>query len=268
MKIIIFGSNGMLGTYLNKFFEKKYVVLPLTRKDIDLSKSTEEEIYNFLLKTIKKDDIIINASGIIKQREYKINDMIKVNSIFPNILSSFKKNIDCKIIHITTDCVFSGYKGYYNENDHHDCTDEYGKTKSLGENKDLTIIRTSIIGEEINNKKSLVEWVKSQSETSIDGYINHLWNGVTCLELSKLIDRMITNKNFWKGVRHIFSPKTVSKYELVTMISVIFKLNILIDKKETSERCYRNLSSLYDNLIELDLYDQIIEMKKFNINEL
>jgi dTDP-4-dehydrorhamnose reductase len=266
MKIIIFGSNGMLGTYLNKFLQKKYEVIPITRKDIDLSKSTENEILNFLSNRVSEKDLIINSSGVIKQREYDINDMINVNSIFPNILSKFKKNKNCNIIHITTDCVYNGHKGNYVENDYHDCLDEYGKTKSLGENKNLTIIRTSIIGEEINNKKSLVEWVKSQSNTTINGYVNHLWNGVTCLELSKLIDNMIQEMNFWEGVKHIFSPKTVSKYELVSMINKIYDLNITITEVETSEKCYRNLNSLYGCPIKIDLDKQIIEMKNFKIN--
>jgi len=265
MKIIIFGSNGMLGTYLNKFLQKKYEVIPITRKDIDLSKSTENEILNFLSNCVSEKDLIINSSGVIKQREYDINDMINVNSIFPNILSKFKKNKNCNIIHITTDCVYSGHKGNYVENDYHDCLDEYGKTKSLGENKDLTVIRTSIIGEEIDNKKSLVEWVKSQSNTTINGYTNHLWNGVTCLELSKLIDNMIQEINFWEGIKHIFSPKTVSKYELVNMINKIYDLNITITEMETSEKCYRNLNSLYSCPIKINLYEQIIEMKNFKI---
>ena len=266
MKIVIFGSNGMLGTYLNKFLEKTYDVVAITRKDIDLSKSTENEILNFLSNHVSEKDLIINASGVIKQREYDINDMINVNSIFPNILSKFKKNKNCNIIHITTDCVYSGNKGNYVEDDYHDCLDEYGKTKSLGENKDLTIIRTSIIGEEIDNKKSLIEWVKSQSNTTINGYVNHLWNGVTCLELSKLIGNMIETKNFWIGIKHIFSPKTVSKYELVNMINKIYELNITITEMQTSEKCYRNLSSLYSCPIKKDLYEQIIEIKNFKIN--
>lgn len=266
MKIIIFGSNGMLGTYLNKFLHTKYTIIPLTRKDIDLAKSTEKEINDFLSNLVSEHDLIINASGVIKQRDYDINDMINVNSVFPNILAKFKKNKNYKIIHITTDCVYSGHKGNYNENDFHDCLDEYGKTKSLGENKDLTVIRTSIIGEEKDNKKSLVEWVKSQSNTTINGYLNHLWNGVTCLELSKLISNMIETEDFWVGVKHIFSPRTVSKYELVNMINEIYDLNITINEMETSEKCYRNLNSLFNCPIEKDLYEQIVEMKNFKID--
>jgi dTDP-4-dehydrorhamnose reductase len=265
MRIIVFGSNGMLGTYLTKVLGEKYSVVSLTRNDIDIAKSSETEILNFLEKNVTKDDIIINSSGIIKQREYEICDMIQVNSQFPNYLSKFKKITGCNIIHITTDCVFNGLKGYYVENNNHDCFDEYGKTKSLGENESITVIRTSIIGEELQNQKSLVEWVKSQSNKNIFGYVNHLWNGVTCLELSKYIDDIISTNNFWVGVRHIFSPTTVSKFELVNMINEIYGLNIQIEPKETDEKCFRNLSTNFTNPIKKELFEQITEMKNFNL---
>lgn len=265
MKIIIFGSNGMLGTYMTKYFGGKYDILPLTRKDIDLAKSSDKEIMDFLKQNVNEVDIILNASGVIKQREFEIKDMIRVNSCFPHILSEFKKMVNCKVIHITTDCVYSGVDGSYDENSKHDCYDEYGKTKSLGENENLTIIRTSIIGEENENKKSLVEWVKSQKNKKIDGYLNHLWNGVTCLELTRFVESLILKNNFWLGVKHIYSPKTVSKYELVSMINKVYDLNIEIVEKNTYSNCFRNLSSNFINPIEKDLLEQIIEMKNFNI---
>lgn len=266
MKIVIFGSNGMLGTYFKKYFEKKYEVLSVTRKDIDLSTSSEKEILSYLKKNVSEGDIILNASGVIKQRTFELKDMINVNSIFPNILASFKETIPCKIIHISTDCVYSGRIGNYDENSEHDCLDEYGKTKSLGENKNLTIIRTSIIGEELSNKKSLVEWVISQSNKKIDGYTNHLWNGVTCLELSKYIDKLIVEKTYWSGVRHIHSPNTVSKYQLVSMINEVYNLNITVTEKTTKDDCFRNLTTKLTNPIEKSLMEQIVEMKNFKIS--
>ncbi len=265
MRVIIFGSNGMLGTYLHKYLKKKYTVVPLTRMDIDIAKSSESEINNFLNKIMKEDDIIVNAAGVIKQREYQISDMIQVNSQFPNYLSKIKQRTRCRIIHITTDCVFNGLKGNYNENDKHDCLDEYGKSKSLGENSLITNIRTSIIGEEMHNKKSLIEWVKSQTGKEVFGYTNHLWNGVTCLELSKYIDKMIETDNIWEGVRHLFSPNTVSKFELVDMINKIYDLKISIKEKETIEICHRNLTTIHDLKITKDLFEQIVELKKFNL---
>lgn len=267
MKIVLFGSNGMLGTYLKLYLQDKYELLSLTREDIDLSITNESKLLNFLLKRVFKDDIIINAAGIIKQRKYKISDMIMVNSIFPHLLSKFKNDIGCNVVHITTDCVFSGLRGDYNELDSHDCIDDYGKTKSLGENPLITNIRTSIIGEELSNKKSLLEWVISSRNKVIDGYYNHLWNGMTCLELSKIIDKMIKNNIYWTGVRHLFSPDTVSKGDLIKMINNIYDLNITVNKRLADHSCYRNLSTSFDPLIEKPLYDQLSELRRFNLRK-
>ena len=265
MKIILFGSNGMLGSYLKSHLGLEHTVVEVTRKDIDLSVVDEVEVLSFLTKKISKDDIIVNAAGVIKQRSYDTLDMVMVNSVFPHILAKFKDQVGCNVMHITTDCVYDGSSGAYVESDEHNCTDEYGKSKSLGENLTVTNIRTSIIGEEKHNKRSLLEWVMSNRDKTIDGYENHIWNGVTCLELSKLISEIIKNNAFWTGVRHVFSPDTVSKYMLVSMINEIYDLNITINKKPTDNHCYRNLSTSGDHMISKPLYDQILELRDFNL---
>lgn len=267
MKLLLFGSNGMLGRYMKTYLQDIYEVVPLTRKDLDLSKSTPEEIMSFLSKNVCKGDVILNASGLIKQRKSKAIEMIKVNSLFPQILANFKTNIECEVIHITTDCVFNGIRGSYHETDAHDCCDVYGKSKSLGENVINTNIRTSIIGEEITNKLSLLEWVRSMHGGTIEGYQNHIWNGVTCLELAKLIDRVIKGKNFWKGTRHIFSPVDISKFSLIESIIKIYSLNIRLKKINSQEKCFRNLSSNSAPLIQKDIYRQLVEMREFNLKE-
>lgn len=262
MKVIIFGANGMLGNYVVKYLKDSFEVLALTRKDFDISKVTRENLKEFIVPHINKYDVIVNCAGVIKQRDYKIIDMINVNSIFPNLLAE----LQCKVIHITTDCVYSGLVGNYNEDSKPDCNDAYGQTKSLGENPELTIIRTSIIGEELQNKLSLMEWVKSNRGGEIKGFVNHLWNGVTCLELSKLIQNMIRQDNFWKGVRHIFSPPIcINKYELVSMINEVYELRIKINKYEAKDMCYRNLQTKYINPITKTLLEQLKELKEFNI---
>jgi len=266
MRIILFGSNGMLGSYLKKYLNDRQVV-SLTRSDIDISTSSGSEINSYLINTIRlsKSDVIINAAGVIKQREYNVKDMITVNSLFPHILSDIKKQIGCEVVHVTTDCVFSGNVGKYIESDQHDCLDDYGKSKSLGEPTDITVIRTSIIGEEGSNKKSLIEWVKSNKGKIVSGYENHLWNGVTCLELSKFIEYIIDSNLYWDGVKHIFS-NTVSKYELVSMINEIYKLDMVVNKVDTPNNCFRNLSSVSDcSYIFKNLYEQIKELREFEI---
>lgn len=172
--------------------------------------------------------------------------------------------IGCQMIHITTDCVFLGKKGNYNEDDLHDETNDYGVSKSLGELCDATIIRTSIIGEELRNKRSLLEWVKSNTHGEINGYDNHHWNGVTCLQLSFIIKDIIENNKFWKGIRHIYSPKSVSKYELVNMINEIYKLNIKVNKFNTENSIDKTITTKYKKIFDIpNLYTQIQSLKDF-----
>ncbi len=256
-KVFIFGANGMLGNYLKRHLSKFFEVISITKSDINLLEdfSIIEQKYNF-----NSFDVIINAAGIIKQREYSSEELIKVNSMFPHFLSTLK----CNVIHISTDCVFSGKDGEYDEDSLHDCFDDYGKSKSLGENPNLTIIRTSIIGEELHNKKSLLEWVKTNKNTIVNGYINHFWNGITCLELSKQIENIIINSSYWKGVRHYFSPDTVSKYQLVSYINDIYDLNNQVIPSKTTY-CDRSLNTKYNSPISLTIKEQILELKEFNI---
>jgi dTDP-4-dehydrorhamnose reductase len=259
MKVFIFGANGMLGRYLVQYLSSNFNVIPVTRNKIDLQQrfSLITEKYNF-----QSDDVIINATGVIKQRKYCPEDLIRVNSLFPHFLSTLK----CNVIHITTDCVFSGKDGSYTEYSLHDCLDDYGKSKSLGENPNLTIIRTSIIGEELQNKKSLIEWVKTHHNTTINGYLNHFWNGVTCLELAKHIEIIIKNKSYWKGVRHYCSPDTVNKYQLVSYINEIYDLNNVITPV-MHDHCDRSLSTVYTSPVTLSIREQIIELKNLNLTD-
>lgn len=251
MKIFIFGSNGMLGTYVNKYLSNYFTIVPLTRLNYDLFKlnihSLEELLFNY---NLEKDDVIINCAGVIpqasKQRSLNSKLYFTINSLFPVILSQLCDKYGAKMIHITTDCVFSGKDGLYNELSEHDETNDYGMSKSLGELCNATIIRTSIIGEELTNKRSLLEWVKSNEGREINGYINHFWNGVTCLQLSQIIYKIIQDNLYWEGVRHIFSPRSVSKFELVSMINEIYDLNINILPFET-EKVDKTLTTIYES---------------------
>jgi dTDP-4-dehydrorhamnose reductase len=270
MKVLIFGSNGMLGNYMKIFLSNKYEIIPLTRKDYDLSQLDINSLSELLIsKNLQENDIVINCAGVIPQssKNRNLNSRLyfTVNSLFPVILSQICEKYEAKMIQITTDCVFSGKDGNYDENSIHDETTDYGLSKSIGELCKATIIRTSIIGEETHSEE-LVEWLKDNSGKKINGFINHYWNGITCLQLSKIIEDIITKNNFWNGVRHIFSPKSVSKYELVSMINDIYKLNIKINKFKTEYSFDKTIKSIYDNeYIIPDLFEQIKEMKEFNV---
>jgi dTDP-4-dehydrorhamnose reductase len=277
MKIFIFGSNGMLGSYITSVLSKKFNVKKFTRNDYDISNLSIDKLKLLLLDSgresgLKKNDIVINCAGVIphasKQIGLNTRLYFTINSLFPVVLGEICNKNRAKMIHITTDCVFSGIDGNYDETAIHDEKNEYGVSKSLGEICNATIIRTSIIGEELRNKRSLLEWVKLNKNKEINGYKNHLWNGVTCLQLAKIIDSMITKMLFWKGVRHIFSPSSVSKFELVSIINNTYNLNIKINEYETDKHVNKTLTTIFDtnSIFQLpDIKEQIIEMKKYTL---
>ena len=265
MRIFLFGSNGMAGNYIKKYLSyQNKTVIGLTRNDVDLNQSYEK-LNAFLhgILQVQSTDIIINAAGIIKQRNSSMNQMINVNSIFPQVLGDIKDSKGCNVIHISTDCVFSGRQGGYIESDLCDSIDDYGKTKSLGEHSSLTTIRTSLIGEERNYKKSLLEWVKTKHKVIIPGYENHFWNGITCIELAKVIDKIINDKLYWEGPTHIFSPRIITKYELVNMINNQYQLGNLVEPTLHDIRCDRSLQTKYNSIIQISpIEEQIAYQKK------
>jgi dTDP-4-dehydrorhamnose reductase len=265
MKVFLFGANGMLGNYVRSYLSQNNIqVIPLTRKDFDLEELSVLSLKKFLEeKGLGANDVIVNCAGVIpqasKDRELSKRNYYKINSILPIILSMLTTHM----IHITTDCVFSGETGGYHEYSNHDEINDYGTSKSLGELCDGTIIRTSLIGEELTNKRSLLEWVISNENRTIKGYSNHFWNGVTCLQLAKIIYEIINQNLYWKGVRHIFSPTTVSKYELCAIINEIYELNIKLKEFDT-EKVDKSLSTIYEVYGNIpELREQLKEMRNF-----
>jgi dTDP-4-dehydrorhamnose reductase len=289
MNILIFGSNGMLGTYINSYLSQHYKVFGLTRKDIDIYKSFQNSLlYNDLLSFLTKfnPECVINCIGNISKKPstQHPNEYYVINSYFPIILSRLCNDMNIHMIHATTDCVFSGflepdcqYKDIYkNINGYSEFSnsalsfpkpiDDYGLSKFLGENIDATVIRVSIIGEEKENSRSLLNWIISNKGQIVSGYTNHYWNGITCLQYAKLVYDIIQNKKYWTGVKHFYSTyknqNYISKYELVKIISEIYDLNITVIPRDTEIQCNRTLKG--EN-IDNDLYKQIIELKEYSI---
>ena len=257
MNIVLFGSSGMLGRYIYTILKNDYNVICILRDEYDIENDIWSKVEYILSNNLKENDIIINCAGIIPQKyncdNYKT--YIRVNTLFPHKLNEISKKNSYKLIHITTDCVYDGSKGNYSVNDIHTSKDIYGISKSQGEPEDATIIRTSIIGEELTGKKSLIEWVKSQKNYTINGYTNHYWNGVTCFELAKYIKNILDNNTFWNGIKHICSPNIVTKYELCCYINEIYKLNINIEKYEDS--ISKNMTLCGKDISENTIFDQI-----------
>lgn len=265
MRVLVLGKNGMLGRYVYNYLTQYFDVIGTTRKELDAVKVN----VNFVGSNIKPGDVVINCIGIIPQRSgFKKIDFVATNSIFPLIVQEACDIKGAKFIHITTDCVYNGLRGHYNELDEHDAHDIYGITKSLGEPEEATVIRTSIIGEETQNFCSLLEWVKLNKDKEVSGYIDHVWNGVTCLQFAKICKHIIDKKLFWAGVKHLYSPESVTKYELLKLISKVYNLNVKVAPHETETICDRTLTSIRDEVV-IDippLEEQLIEMKAFYTN--
>ena len=259
----------MLGRYVFAYLKEYYDVVEVNRTEIDAANTNDEGIKAGLQNLgIQDNDVVINCIGTIKPRVDELGDLnaLQVNSVFPRMLSNVSLALNVKMIHPTTDCVYSGSKGNYTEEDKYDVSDVYGMTKALGETNNCTVIRTSIIGEEVTQGRSLVEWIKSEKGNTVSGFTNHHWNGLTCLQFAKICRQIIQQNLFWQGIRHIYS-NVVDKRELVETISEVYNLDVKVNPKETPSKCDRSLNSVHDNNGGFNipsLKEQIIEMKDFS----
>lgn len=166
-----------------KYKNVEFCKLDVERADIDVLK-----------KALKGAKWIINCIGIIKpyihdDNALEVERAVRVNSLFPHNLAKAAKKIGAKVIQIETDCVYSGKRGNYSEEDEHDALDAYGKSKSLGEAKfdNVYHLRDSIIGPEPSAHVSLLDWFLTQpKDSTVNGFTNHRWNGITTLHFGKI----------------------------------------------------------------------------------
>lgn len=264
-KVVILGPNGMLGYAMSKYFtSKSYEVNQVDRNKYDALIDPINKLEKYLIGA----DFVVNCIGIIKPRiaSMKIEDVLIINGLFPKNLAKLASKLNLPCFHITTDCVYNGNKGSYTEDDYYDIDDIYGLSKSAGENSDCMTIRTSIIGEEVNNNYSLLEWAKSQSGKTVTGFNNHLWNGVTTLYLAELVELIYLNNMYKKGIFHLFSPTPVTKYELLNLINDSYGLSLQIIKSDAPARVDRTMSSkfaLSKKTVKKQLNQQITEMHNF-----
>jgi len=265
MKVIVLGASGMMGHQLIKKLidenNSDSIVALTRRKDLE-SKIGKSSImrylyldnileFNKLIKLFEDEspNLIINCVGVIKQRNQSdFMNTLSINAYFPKKLAQYTYKKDIRLIHISTDCIFSGLKGNYIETDLSDVTDLYGISKFVGEvdnNKSITI-RTSMIGHELYSKKSLLEWFLYNKNQNIYGYNNAIFSGLTTNELSKIIVKnIIPNKNL-KGIYHV-SSKPINKYDLLKLVAKIYKLKIdikkdprlVIDRSLNSEKFFK-----------------------------
>ncbi|MDA7025254.1 SDR family oxidoreductase [Bacillus sp. CLL-7-23] len=235
MRLLILGGNGMAGHMIKEFFsnKKQYDVCWTQRHSLpnhpncfflDVKKTTE--IKKLLEKV--KPDVVINATGLLNDAAHKnLQDAIHVNSLLPHLLAEWSNDYQYYLMHISTDCVFSGSKGKYTETDEKDGSSVYAQTKSLGEvldSKNLTV-RTSIIGPELKDGIGLFHWFMQQEKVT-HGFRRVFWNGLTTLELAKAIEQLLDSK--LSGLIHLTGNRFISKYELLLLLNKIFARGIKI----------------------------------------
>lgn len=242
-KLLILGATGMAGhvayIYLNE--TGKYNIATVCHSGKIEPNSYELDVYDTAKLTQiieqEKPDVVINCIGIlIKGSKSNSANAIYINSYFPHKLSEIMHFVlpDSKVIHISTDCVFSGKEGGYKDSDKKNALDTYGMTKNLGElinDKDLTL-RTSIIGPELKkNGEGLMHWVFSQKAIGeLNGWKKSFWGGVTTLELAKVIDAVLEADV--TGLYQISNDEAISKYDLVSLIVNEFRLPIKVNAVE------------------------------------
>ena len=235
LKILVLGSTGLIGHQVFNYLDNnKYQLFNISyRKKLNdqtiLCDARNHDDFVDKIKSISPD-IIVNCIGIlIKGANDNPENAIYINSYMPHMLAKLSDEINCKLIHISTDCVFSGEKNSpYRESDYKDGKDTYAKTKGLGEivnNKHLTL-RTSVIGPELKaNGEELFHWFMNQSK-EINGYTKAIWSGVTTLILAKAVNWAIDNKI--TGLYHVTNNKTIDKFTLLNLINKYTQKNISI----------------------------------------
>ena len=255
LKILVLGSTGLIGHQVFNYLDNnKYQLFNISyRKKLnDQTILCDVRNHDDFVNNIKSisPDIIVNCIGIlIKGANENPENAIYINSYMPHMLMKLADEISCKLIHISTDCVFSGEKiTPYKELDFKDGKDTYAKTKGLGEivnNKHLTL-RTSVIGPELKaNGEELFHWFMNQNK-EINGYTKVIWSGVTTLILAKAVNWAIDNKI--TGLYHVTNNKTIDKFTLLNLIKKYTQKNISIipfDKKISNK-------SFIDTRKELD----------------
>ena len=275
-KVVIISPTGMLGSMVYNVLKEKYNLVLVYRNkehlkrldkvygDVEKHISIQFDITNMyyeyeksfptehtssmlgqLVSKVGNAEAIINCAGIIKPFSAKNPSLtFFINSAFPHFLANIYKE---KLIHITTDCVFSGIEGApYDEQSPHSPNDLYGLSKELGEPfTQSLVLRTSIIGPEIHGFVSLISWLQRQKR-EVAGFTNLYWNGITTKQFAVICDEIISNRKKYPkdGLFHIFSSD-VTKYEMLVKLQEKYKLQVLI-KPVKVEKIDRRLRTIYD----------------------
>jgi dTDP-4-dehydrorhamnose reductase len=239
--VIVFGANGMLGRAVVRFFAARGdAVTAVTRANYDIARDG----FAALRRVVGDAGVIVNCAGVIKPMiaSTAIEDVLRVNAVFPHNLALAAPA--ARVFHVTTDCVYTGADGGYDENAPVDAEDVYGLSKAGGDSAPAMVLRTSIVGEEEPPGRSLLAWAISQRGQTVNGFTNHRWNGVTTLELARLIGAIVDDDAYEVGRFHVHSPQVHTKDEMLRLFDEVYELNLNVVPKAAAEPCDRSLRSV------------------------
>jgi len=250
-KVLILGAGGMLGHTLAGMYKHQYETIATIRKNsafyrqypifdgVELVEGVDAFSPNTIQSVLAKiqPDVVINCIGIIKQLPEAENYItsITINALFPHQLARMCADVNARLVHISTDCVFTGRKGMYSESDLSDAEDLYGRTKFLGEvgNMPNTLtLRTSMIGHELNSNYGLVEWFLSQTGKTVKGFRKAIYTGFTAQELGRLISKIIDHHPDLGGLWQA-SSDSINKYDLLNLVKSVYQAPIEIIPDDT-----------------------------------
>lgn len=270
MKYLILGATGMAGHIITHYLrEKDHNVSTYSRTLFPIGKTSTGDITDpsFLRWILLNDyDVIVNCIGILNEAcDANPKTAIYLNSYLPHAIVEVLKNTKTKLIHLSTDCVFSRKSAPYRENSLQDGESFYGFTKNLGEihnNKHLTF-RNSIIGPDMKESGiGLFNWFTKQNDT-INGDTSTIWTGVTTLTLAKAIERAVIEDI--TGIYHLVHPLSISNYDLLQLFNKHFKDNKLtIFPSQTVNVDKTLLNTRQDFSFIVPSYEEmILEMKEW-----
>lgn len=239
MRILIIGGAGMLGHQLWRQMNPNHEVWVTLRRaastyrhfglfeEIRTISNIDAANMESLVSVFRRvrPEAVINCVGIIKHLKEGHNPLIslRINSLLPHQLAELSGAFGARMVHISTDCVFTGRKGNYLESDISDAEDIYGRTKFLGEvhESHCLTLRTSIIGRELETRSGLIEWFLSQSGKQIKGFRKAIYSGFTTLELGRIIEKVLTEHPELSGLWQASSDR-IDKYELLRSAKLAF----------------------------------------------
>jgi len=259
VRILILGGDGMLGHQLLKSWQGKHEARVTLRGDAaryaDYGLFTPENSFygvdgldfSSVEKVVRlfRPEAIVNAIGIVKQRAEAHDTILslEVNSLLPHRLSQLCKKVGARLIHMSTDCVFSGDRGMYTESDLEDARDLYGRSKLMGEVHDAQAVtlRTSIIGLELSRNKSLIEWFLAQTG-QVKGFTRAIYSGFTTREMARIIEHVLLDHRNISGLWHVASAP-ISKYALLSELRDLMQRHDIELLPDNNFFCERSLDA-------------------------